>query len=74
MISITNLTKKFGANIAINNLSLQVNRGETFGLIGPDGAGKTTTLRVISTAMVPTSGTVSVGGIDVTHDPEAVKK
>jgi len=74
MISITNLTKKFDTNIAINHLSLEVNRGETFGLIGPDGAGKTTTMRVIATAMTPTSGAVSVGGIDVMRDPEAVKK
>lgn len=74
MISITHLTKKFDTAVAINDLSLQVNKGETFGLIGPDGAGKTTTMRVISTAMVPTSGIVSVGGIDVTHDPETVKK
>lgn len=74
MISITHLTKKFDTNVAINNLSLDVKPGETFGLIGPDGAGKTTTLRVISTAMVPSSGTVTVGGIDVTRDPEAVKK
>lgn len=74
MISITNLTKKFDTNIAVKNLSLVVKPGETFGLIGPDGAGKTTTLRVVSTAMVPTSGSVTVGGINVTRDPEAVKK
>jgi ABC-2 type transport system ATP-binding protein len=74
MISITNLTKKFDTLVAVNNISLSVNQGEIFGLIGPDGAGKTTTMRVISTAMVPTSGVVTVGGIDVMRDPEAVKK
>jgi ABC-2 type transport system ATP-binding protein len=74
MISIINLTKQFGETIAINNLSLTVQPGETFGLIGPDGAGKTTTMRVISTAMNPTSGRVSVGGVDTVSDPEAVKK
>ena len=74
MIAIQNLTKQFGATTAVKNLSLAVNPGETFGLIGPDGAGKTTTLRVIATAMRPTTGQVTVAGIDVTHDPEAVKK
>lgn len=74
MISIQSLTKKFGATTAIKNLSLDVQPGETFGLIGPDGAGKTTTLRVISTAMNPTAGRVTVGDVDTVHDPEAVKK
>lgn len=74
MITVTNLTKEFDTTVAIKNLSLEIEQGETFGLIGPDGAGKTTTLRVISTAMVPTSGTVTVNGIDVRRDPEAVKK
>ncbi len=74
MITVTHLTKAFDTTRAIDDLSLKVAQGETFGLIGPDGAGKTTTLRVISTAMVPTEGTVTVNGIDVTRDPEAVKK
>ncbi len=74
MISLQNVTKKFETLTAVHNLSFTVNPGEIFGLIGPDGAGKTTTLRVISTAMRPTSGTVTVGGIDVTRDPEAVKQ
>jgi len=74
MISIQNLTKQFGATVAVHNLSFDVNPGEVFGLIGPDGAGKTTTLRVISTAMRPTSGRVTVGGIDVARDPGAVNQ
>lgn len=74
MISIQSLTKQFGETVAINNLSLDIQPGETFGLIGPDGAGKTTMMRVISTAMNPTSGRVSVGGVDTMSDPEAVKK
>ncbi len=74
MISVSSLTKKFGETVAVHNLSFDVNAGEVFGLIGPDGAGKTTTLRVISTAMNPTAGHVSVGGVDTTRDPEAVKK
>lgn len=74
MISIQHLTKQFGATVAVHNLSFNVNEGQVFGLIGPDGAGKTTTLRVISTAMRPTSGTVTVGGIDVARDPGAVNQ
>lgn len=74
MISIQNLTKKFGDTIAVDELSLDINPGEVFGLIGPDGAGKTTTLRVVSTAMLPTAGRVTVADVDVARDPEAVKK
>ena len=74
MISVQNLTKQFNTTIAVHNLSFDVNEGQVFGLIGPDSAGKTTTLRVISTAMRPTSGRVTVGGVDVTRDPGAVNQ
>ena len=74
MISLQHLTKQFGETIAVKNVSFQIADGEIFGLIGPDGAGKTTTLRVISTAMLPTSGSVSVDHLDVTRDAEAVKQ
>ncbi|MBI5031318.1 MAG: ABC transporter ATP-binding protein [Chloroflexi bacterium] len=74
MISISNLTKRFGETVAVKNLSLEIKPGELIGLIGPDGAGKTTTMRVVSTAMNPTSGRVTVGSIDTMRDPEAVKK
>ncbi len=74
MISIQSFTKQFNDTVAVKNLSLEVKPGEVFGLIGPDGAGKTTTLRVISTAMAPTTGRVAVGDVNVTRDPEAVKK
>jgi drug efflux transport system ATP-binding protein len=74
MIDVQDLTKTFGETVAVNGLSLEVADGEIFGLIGPDGAGKTTTLRVISTAMLPTSGRVEVGGLDVTRKAEAVKQ
>ncbi|MBI4791071.1 MAG: ABC transporter ATP-binding protein [Chloroflexi bacterium] len=73
MISVQNLTKRFGETVALDNLSFDVAEGQLFGLIGPDGAGKTTTMRVISTAMLPTSGRVTVAKLDVTREPEAVK-
>lgn len=74
MITLDHLTKTFAETIAVNDVSYTVNAGEIFGIIGPDGAGKTTTLRVISTAMLPTRGRVTVDGRDVVQDAEAVKK
>lgn len=79
MIEIEHLTKIFNRNkknevIAVNNVTLSVNNGEIFGILGPNGAGKTTTLRIIATILVPTSGTVSVGGYSVVDDAEKVRK
>jgi ABC-2 type transport system ATP-binding protein len=74
MISIHHLTKQFATTTAVRDLSLDIRAGEIFGLIGPDGAGKTTTLRVIATALAPTSGRVTIDGIETTRDPEAVKQ
>jgi ABC-2 type transport system ATP-binding protein len=74
MISLEHLTKQFGKTIAVKDLSLDIGEGEIFGLIGPDGAGKTTTLRVVSTAMLPTSGRVTVNQLDVVRQAEAVKQ
>ncbi len=74
MISLNHLSKRFDETVAVRDLTFEIHQGEVFGLIGPDGAGTTTTLRVISTAMHPTSGTVTIDGRDVAHEPEAVKK
>ena len=74
MISIQGLTKQFKNTVAIHNLTLEIGAGEIFGLIGPDGAGKTTTLRVLSTAMLPTAGQVQVNQLDVVRQAEAVKR
>lgn len=74
MISLDHLTKSFGETIAVNDVSFDVRAGEIFGLIGPDGAGKTTTLRVVSTAMTPTSGRVTVDGRDVVREAESIKQ
>jgi ABC-2 type transport system ATP-binding protein len=74
MILLEHLTKKFAETIAVRDLTLDIREGEVFGLIGPDGAGKTTTLRVISTAMSPSSGRVLVDNHDVTRESEAVKE
>jgi ABC-2 type transport system ATP-binding protein len=68
------LTRKFGAVTAVDGLTLSVAPGEIFGLVGPDGAGKTTTMRLLTGVMAATSGTARVLGVDVTRDAEAVRR
>jgi ABC-2 type transport system ATP-binding protein len=68
------LTKSFADVRAVDRLSFDVHAGEIFGLVGPDGAGKTTTLRMLAGIMPPDGGTASVAGFDVVHDPEKVKR
>ena len=68
------LTRAFGALVAVDGLSLEVATGELFGLVGPDGAGKTTTLRMLAGVLPPSSGRAWVFGTDVGEDPEAVKE
>jgi ABC-2 type transport system ATP-binding protein len=72
ILSVTNLTKTFGSLTAVNHLNLEVEEGEIFGLIGPDGAGKTTTMRLILGILKPDSGEGSVGNIDLIHQPESI--
>jgi drug efflux transport system ATP-binding protein len=72
-IQADNLTKSFGDLIAVDSLSFTVNPGEIFGLVGPDGAGKTTTLRMLASIMDPTSGTAEIAGFDVAGDAASVK-
>ena len=61
MLQINNLTKKFGRkNIALDNLSLTIQKGEVFGLLGPNGAGKTTLIRLLIGLIKPTSGTAQI--------------
>jgi ABC-2 type transport system ATP-binding protein len=68
-----NLRRDFGETVAVRNLNLRVNRGELFGLVGPDGAGKTTTLRMFTGILEPTSGGLWVDGISVQDNPETIK-
>jgi ABC-2 type transport system ATP-binding protein len=73
MIKLTNLVKRYGDFTAVNSINLEVPRGELFGFLGPNGAGKTTTLRMIAGILRPTSGTIQIGGVDLTKDPIAAK-
>ena len=68
------LTKKFGVVTAVQELGLRVDEGEMFGLVGPDGAGKTTTIRMLCGVLAPTSGRAEVLGLDVVREPDLVKK
>ena len=73
-IEIRNLSKTFGDFRAVDSLSLTVNQGEVFGLLGPNGSGKTTTINMISALSVPTSGEIRVLGYDVRHNARAVRQ
>jgi ABC-2 type transport system ATP-binding protein len=68
------LRKVFGSLVAVDGLDLVIHRGEVFGLLGPNGSGKTTTIRMLCGLMEPTSGRAQVAGIDVTDDPEGVRR
>ncbi|MGE5110172.1 MAG: ATP-binding cassette domain-containing protein [Acidobacteriaceae bacterium] len=72
-IVIDGLTKQFGELTAVDHLSFRVEPGEVFGLVGPDGAGKTTSLRMMAGVLTPTDGAIEVAGCDVRRDPEKAK-
>ncbi|MDR0714271.1 MAG: ABC transporter ATP-binding protein [Bacteroidales bacterium] len=74
MIRIANVCKSFGAVQALNDVSFEVKENELFGLIGPDGAGKSTLFRILISLMTPDSGTVALWGLDAVRDYKAVRK
>jgi ABC-2 type transport system ATP-binding protein len=73
-VSLQQLSRRFGDVEAVGGLSFEVARGELFGIVGPDGAGKTTTLRMLAGVVRPSSGDASVGAVSVARDPEGVKR
>ncbi|MCX7732378.1 MAG: ABC transporter ATP-binding protein [candidate division WOR-3 bacterium] len=73
-VEVRSLVRRFGVLTAVDNLSFTVRPGEIFGLIGPNGSGKTTTLRVVATLLLPSSGTVEVFGHDVIREAGAVRR
>ena len=73
-ITVSNLTKNYGDQRAVDNISFEVKTGEILGFLGPNGAGKTTTMKIITCYMAPTEGTVKIGDYDVIEQPELVKK
>jgi ABC-2 type transport system ATP-binding protein len=72
-ITASSLSKHFGEVRAVDRLSFEVNAGEIFGLVGPDGAGKTTTMRILAGVMDADSGAATIAGCDVVHNPEGAK-
>ena len=72
-ISINDVTKNYGSICALDNVSFEVEKGELFGLIGPDGAGKTTLFRILTTLLVPDSGTATVEGLDAIKDYKRIR-
>lgn len=74
IISVSNLTKKYGDFTAVDNISFSVREGEIFGFLGPNGAGKTTTISILCTLLTPTSGQVRLAGYDVTKHRNEVRR
>lgn len=73
MVETIELRKEFDGVVAVDGLSLQLERGGIFGFIGPNGAGKTTTIKILATLLKPTSGSAYIGGYDVYRSPEKVR-
>ena len=74
MITVQNVTRKFGKFKAVDNLSMTVPQGQVLGFLGPNGAGKTTTMRMISGFLTPSEGKIDVCGFDVVENPVQVKQ
>jgi ABC-2 type transport system ATP-binding protein len=74
VIQVENLTHRYGDRIALSNIGFEVRAGEIFGLLGPNGGGKSTLFRILSTMMVPTDGRAVIAGHDVERDPAAVRR
>ena len=73
-IEVKSITKKYGNQIAVNNVSFKVNAGEIVGFLGPNGAGKSTTMKIICCYTASQSGDVFVNGISVKNNPIGIKK
>jgi len=73
LVTARDLTKCYGTFTAVDNINFDIERGECFGFLGPNGAGKTTVMGVIHCFMPPTSGTVTVFGMDVLEQPSLIK-
>jgi len=74
MITLENLTKTYPTVIAVDHISLKVEKGELFGFLGPNGAGKTTTIKMMAGLVKPTSGSIFINGCNMEQDPNSVKK
>src|SRR3981189_2158913 len=74
MIKVEGLSKRYARNLAVDDISVEVEKGQIVGFLGPNGAGKTTTMRVLTCFLPPTEGTAKVAGYDVLEQPMEVKR
>ena len=74
MIEVRDVSKRFGSTVALDGVSMQVERGSVLGFLGPNGAGKSTAMKIVTTFLAPDSGSVSVDGLDVSEQPLAVRR
>ena len=74
MIEVQGITKRYGAFVAVRDLSFSVGKGRVLGFIGPNGAGKTTTIKLLVGLLKPSSGTIHIDDVDIKQDPIRVKK
>jgi ABC-2 type transport system ATP-binding protein len=73
VVEVRSIARRFGRILAVDDVSFEIFPGEIFGILGPNGSGKTTTIRILCGLLQPTAGTARVAGIDVVKDPDAVK-
>ena len=73
-IQVSNLTKRFKNSVAVDDVSFEIKRGETFALLGPNGSGKTTTLKCLVGLTLPTSGKIEIDGLDISRRPREAKR
>ncbi len=74
IVEVQSLTRRFGAITAVDGLSFDVARGAIFGLLGTNGAGKSTTIKMLTTLLPPTSGSARIAGFDITDEPQEVRR
>jgi ABC-2 type transport system ATP-binding protein len=74
IVKVENLTHRYGERVALSGVSFETRQGEIFGLLGPNGGGKSTVFRILSTMMAPTSGRAFISGHDVARDPDKVRR
>jgi len=74
LIKVDHLSRRYGANLAVNDVSFEVKRGEVLGFLGPNGAGKSTTMQMLTGNLAPTTGSISINGIDMLASPKEAKR
>ena len=74
MIEVSHLTKRYGAHVAVEDLTFTVEKGAVYGFLGPNGAGKSTTMNILAGCLAATEGTVTIGGHDIFDEPIAARR